>query len=138
MMVTNTMSSQSSVTSHSVSTGSRCSADMNCQPPPTPERNQSYGGKCENTIKPTTEPIRNEPKKTDSDATIDTVVETSTEAIVTDMTANIEQSVKTVSSNNNESVKTISELSVSKQDQIQQTTQPSSVLQSTVLQNSTS
>jgi len=43
MMVTNTMSSQSSVTSHSVSTGSRCSADINSQPPPAPERNQSYG-----------------------------------------------------------------------------------------------
>merc|ERR1712142_1068168 len=39
-VMTNTMSSQSSVTSHSTS---RCSADMNCQPPPTPERNQSYG-----------------------------------------------------------------------------------------------
>merc|ERR1719370_426539 len=83
-VMTNTMSSQSSVTSHS--TTSRCSADINSQPPPAPERNQSYGGKCENTIKPKTEPIRNEPKKTDSEATIDTVVETSTEAIVTDMT----------------------------------------------------
>merc|ERR1712142_748702 len=40
MMVTNTMSSQSSVTSHSVSTGSRCSAEINSQPPPAPERNQ--------------------------------------------------------------------------------------------------
>merc|ERR1719232_1933165 len=132
-VMTNTMSSQSSVTSHS--TTSRCSADMNSQPPPAPERNQSYGGKCENTIKPKTEPIRNEPKKTDSEATIDTVVETSTEAIVTDMTANIEQSVKTVSSNN---LKTASELPVSRQDQIQQTTQPSSVQQISVLQNSTS
>ena len=132
-VMTNTMSSQSSVTSHS--TTSRCSADMNSQPPPAPERNQSYGGKCENTIKPKTEPIRNEPKKTDSEATIDTVVETSTEAIVTDMTANIEQSVKTVSSNN---LKTTSELPVSRQDQIQQTTQPSSVQQISVLQNSTS
>merc|ERR1719342_1106350 len=56
-VMTNTMSSQSSVTSHS--TTSRCSADMNSQPPPAPERNQSYGGKCENTIKPKTEPIRN-------------------------------------------------------------------------------
>merc|ERR1719232_1230910 len=132
-VMTNTMSSQSSVTSHS--TTSRCSADMNSQPPPAPERNQSYGGKWENTIKPKTEPIRNEPKKTDSEATIDTVVETSTEAIVTDMTANIEQSVKTVSSNN---LKTASELPVSRQDQIQQTTQPSSVQQISVLQNSTS
>merc|ERR1712106_177197 len=60
-VMTNTMSSQSSVTSHSMSTTSRCSADINTQPPPTPERNQSYGGKCENTIKPKTEPIRNEP-----------------------------------------------------------------------------
>jgi len=40
-VMTNTMSSQSSVTSHS--TTSRCSADMNSQPPPAPERNQSYG-----------------------------------------------------------------------------------------------
>jgi len=42
-VMTNTMSSQSSVTSHSMSTTSRCSADINTQPPPTPERNQSYG-----------------------------------------------------------------------------------------------
>merc|ERR1711892_869186 len=131
-VMTNTMSSQSSVTSHSMSTTSRCSADINTQPPPTPERNQSYGGKCENTIKPKTEPIRNEPKKTHSDATIDTVVQSSTEASVTDMTANIEQSVKTVSSNK-ESVKTISPPPVSRQDQIQQAIQ-----QSNVLQNSTS
>merc|ERR1719341_1480388 len=140
-VMTNTMSSESSVTSHSMSTTSRCSTDINTQPPPTPERNQSYGGKCENTIKPKTEPIRNEPKKTHSDATIDTVVQTSTEASVTDMTANIEQSVKTVSSNK-ESVKTISPLPVSRQDQIQQTVQHSNVLQtiqqSNVLQNSTS
>merc|ERR1719357_1151421 len=40
-VMTNTMSSQSSVTSHS--TTSRCSADINSQPPPAPERNQSYG-----------------------------------------------------------------------------------------------
>merc|ERR1711892_1457649 len=140
-VMTNTMSSQSSVTSHSMSTTSRCSADINTQPPPTPERNQGYGGKCENTIKPKTEPIRNEPTKTHSDATIDTVVQTSTEASVTDMTANIEQSVKTVSSNK-ESVKTISPPPVSRQDQIQQAIQPSPVLQtiqqSNVLQNSTS
>ena len=140
-VMTNTMSSQSSVTSHSMSTTSRCSADINTQPPPTPERNQSYGGKCENTIKPKTEPIRNEPKKTHSDATIDTVVQTSTEASVTDMTANIEQSVKTVSSNK-ESVKTVCPLPVSRQDQIQQAIQPSpvpqTIQQSNVLQNSTS
>eukprot|EP00092_Neocalanus_flemingeri_P004841 GFUD01005209.1.p1 GENE.GFUD01005209.1~~GFUD01005209.1.p1 ORF type:complete len:1622 (-),score=474.54 GFUD01005209.1:150-5015(-) len=126
--VTNTMSSQSSITSHSMSTTSKYSADTNSQAPPTPERNQSYGGKCENTIKPKTEPIRNEPKKTVSDATIDTVVQTSTEACVTDTTANIEQSVKTVSSNN-ESVKTVCPLPVSRQDQIQQTVQHSNVLQ---------
>merc|ERR1711962_1624220 len=36
-VMTNTMSSQSSVTSHS--TTSRCSADINSQPPPAPERN---------------------------------------------------------------------------------------------------
>merc|ERR1712106_689254 len=42
-VMTNTMSSQSSITSHSMSTTSRCSADNNIQPPPTPERNQSYG-----------------------------------------------------------------------------------------------
>merc|ERR1712123_113066 len=140
-VMTNTMSSQSSITSHSMSTTSRCSADINTQPPTTPERNQSYGGKCENTIKPKTEPIRNEPKKTHSDATIDTVVQTSTEASVTDMTANIEQSVKTVSSNK-ESVKTISPPPVSRQDQIQQAIQPSpvpqTIQQSNVLQNSTS
>merc|ERR1711892_664990 len=140
-VMTNTMSSQSSVTSHSMSTTSRCSADINTQPPPTPERNQGYGGKCENTIKPKTEPIRNEPTKTHSDATIDTVVQTSTEASVTDMTANIEQSVKTVSSNK-ESVKTISPPPVSRQDQIQQAIQPSpvpqTIQQSNVLQNSTS
>jgi len=127
-VMTNTMSSESSVTSHSMSTMSRCSADNNAQPPPTPERNQSYGGKCENTIKPKTEPIRNEPKKTVSDETIDTVVQTSTEPCVTDMTANIEQSVKTVSSNK-ESVKTVCPLPVSRQDQIQQTVQHSNVLQ---------
>jgi len=40
-VMTNTMSSQSSVASHS--TTSRCSADTNSQPPPAPERNQSYG-----------------------------------------------------------------------------------------------
>jgi len=136
MMVTNTMSSQSSVTSHSVSTGSRCSADINSQPPPAPERNQSYGGKCENTIIPKTEPIRNEPKKTHSDAINDTVVQTSTEASVTNITANIEQSVKTVSSNN-ESVKP-----ASRQDHVLQSAQHSQVLQtvqqSNILQNSTS
>jgi len=42
-VMTNTMSSQSSITSHSMSTTSRCSLDNNFQPPPTPERNQSYG-----------------------------------------------------------------------------------------------
>ena len=39
---TNTMSSQSSVTSHCLSSGSSQAA---AQPPPAPERNQSYGGK---------------------------------------------------------------------------------------------
>ena len=99
---TNTMSSQSSHMSH-MSSSSKHSGEhqvnyvkhdtfTNAPPPPAPERNQSYGGKCEN------ENTCSAPSVTDSTQTVTTSEAASEKAApedasVTKCPANIEQSV---------------------------------------------
>ena len=100
-MNTNTMSSQSSHMSH-MSSSSKHSGEhqvnyvkhdtFSAPPPPAPERNQSYGGKCEN------ENTCREPSVTDSTQTVTTSeaaseMEVREDASVTKFPANIEQSV---------------------------------------------
>ena len=123
---TNTMSSQSSHMSH-MSSSSKQSGEHQVNyvkhdtfnaPPPAPERNQSYGGKCENTC--------NAPSVTDSTQT-DTISEAATEMVEQQSATkcppspNIEQSVTEICPAN------ASHQTVSSQSHI-----------SNVLQNSTS
>ena len=101
------VSTTNSVTSQSMS--SSLTSGLGTQPPPTPERNQSFGGKCPDT-KPELEPTKNEPKPCNETKS------NSVQTKGTEVFANQESSVQSYSN------KFSSEKSVFRQDRSQSTT----------------